>query len=285
LKNAMSLPVTAARPFDPWQSSLPKRLHDVRRLAPKFETPTHAQAEKKRRQHQLRKTGRQAELALAWRLRACRSGKRCLLPICPRCMRRFRIWFSSEVLQLFANEPELIFVTIIPPRANPPNGKLAEFEAKRSGDWLRQSLHRLRCKAPVIGGLDGTFEQSLGEWQLHYHLIVPCSARPMIDALRRYCRETSTGSAPVVIHDVPPEDRARMVSYCCKGFWQERIHYTGRDGKRRSSKRRLNGRQHLAWLKWRGSHDLAELLFLYGARRYGSTILPAPASQRPLPRG
>jgi hypothetical protein len=268
----------APRPFDPWTAPWPSKRHDARRLVPGFETREAAHAEQVRRRRRLfaarsqedREPRDHAEV-----MRACAPGRRCLLPICTKCLRRYRVWLAGEALRLFEAEPELIFVTIVPPRAAvAPGLGPGRVDVRRLMDWLRQVLHRLGCAWCVVGGVDGTYELPAGEWQLHFHLVAPAAARPAFEEVRRYCAETPTGSAPVVIRRVA--DRAACATYCCKGFWWERARFVDRTGAARVAKRRLGRRRHAEWLLWRGRQGLTDLTFLYRARRQGHRLVRVP---------
>jgi hypothetical protein len=191
-------------------------------------------------------------------------------------MRRYRVWIIGEAMRAVRHSAtgrneQLIFVTIIPPQGTVPTGKLRQVNLQRYKDWLWTQLKRLGCADRVIGGVDGSYESSSEAWQIHFHLIASSRTRSVFDRLRRYCKKTSTGSLPIVIQEVT--DLAATVSYCFKGFWQERVHFVGKSsGKTHSRKRRLSWQQHLEWLRWRLTPKFMESLFLYRARRWGNHI-------------
>jgi hypothetical protein len=95
----------------------------------------------------------------------------------------------------------------------------------------------------------------------------------VFEALRPYCTETPTGSAAVDIEEVEDADRAYLATYCCKGFWWQRVRYVDQNRKPRIRKVRLSSRRHAEWLLWRGAQELNALTSLYGARREGKTLV------------
>ena len=143
-------------------------------------------------------------------------------------------------------------------------------------DTLRQQLTRAGCLGPIVGGLDGTYEQWAEHYQPHFHLIAPASARKAFETLRPLYPQTATGSAGLVIK--PVTDLASGLSYCQKASWSQRVHFEDALERERSAKRRLEPEQELEWLSWQASRSLASLLFLYGARRYGHVLRRHQAS-------
>ena len=89
----------------------------------------------------------------------------------------------------------------------------------------------------------------------------------------RYSSQAAT-AAPVVVEEVV--HRPGLATYCCKGFWPERVRWVDASGARRTGKRRLARPEHLEWLAWRGMQGLTDLTFLYGVRRRGGRIVRSP---------
>lgn len=251
------------------KSARPLAHHDIRKLHAGFESIEAARAEQRHRL-QLLASSQTDDGQIEARLRRCKKGARCQNAACRLCMRRLRIWWVGELMQVFQAEDALISVTLIPPKAPVAVGELSRFSQGRLFDSVRQQLTRAGCTSPVLGAIDGTFEYSESVWLPHVHLIAPANCRPAFESCRRLYPETGTGSAGMVIKKV--NDRAGIISYCLKGYWQKRVPFTAASGRTRHKKCRLDPPQELEWLRWQAAQSPTALLFLYGVRRYGQSL-------------
>ena len=106
----------------------PKR--DLRRQLAGFDELGKVHAED-RRLVRLLAEGNTTERAIGKRLAGCRDGRRCLLPMCRKCRRRYRVWLVAEMHRLLGKRQDLLFLTLIPPDLRLPAGRLHRFDAKR----------------------------------------------------------------------------------------------------------------------------------------------------------
>ncbi len=271
-----------ARPLDPSAYGQPKPRFDIRELFRNFESEQDAEAERDARRRSLLRTGTAQGRRLAAALADCAPDERCLLGICPLCMRQLRVWATAQALELFNGEPELIAPTLVPARAAFPPGQLRAFDPRRFNDMLRQQLRRVGMGGePIYGGVHGDYDAGRGLLQPHHHLIAPARLRPAFEELaaRFYAADRGEVPGPAGVRVYRPvliqtvRDRPAQVSYAQKGYWPRSGGWLDHEGRsRRGSASRLPEPLHGAWLLWRGRFGLADLMFLSGIRRYGGEL-------------
>jgi hypothetical protein len=276
-------PLGGRRRFDPFDYGLPPPRCEIRRLDRDFETEEDAEAERGIRVESLRRTGTPEARRLAARLLACAPDDRCLLLVCPFCMRRLRIWCTGAALRLFRSEPALIAPTLIPARAAFPPAELHAFCPRRFGDALRQQLRRVGVHdEPVYGGIDADYDAHTGLIQPHYHVVAAAELGPAFEELgRRFYAERGellASGKPRVYRPALTEEvasRPEPISYTQKAYWPHRSRGVDGDGTlRRTRPIGLKEPLHGQWLLWRSRFGLTDFIFLSGIRRCGGELRP-----------
>jgi hypothetical protein len=269
------------RPFDPWNCTLPKPPNDARRLVANFETYKKAKAECDLRVDQLKQAGSNEARQLARDLVACAAGDgHCLSPACPLCVGRTRLWLTEQMLRLWPANVELELWTVIPAAYVAPPGGLHTQSPITLQDALRQQLSRAGIAGPIVGGIDGEYDEGRGVWQPHPHLIIPATLNRDIWKLAR----RSYPRAPGVYKPALPrrvKHRPEAFSYVYKSYWPERVWWQTSDGSAKSRHRRLGEERHVEWLLWRDQFELTDFLFLRGVRRRGCRLELTATTERP----
>jgi hypothetical protein len=259
------------RTFNPWRWNDLAARRTLHQLLPKFESRAKAERERSVRIDDLDHFGSADHRRLARILRSCDKSRRCLLSVCPLCMRRLRLWWANESLKFWHRYPGLIFVTLIDAGQIVAADQLQTLHPKRLNDALRQRLHRIPINAPVLGGLDLDFDEKSGIWRPHHHLIVPASQESKIRNVKdRFYQRTREVYAPVRIE--PVRDHAKPMSYCLKGFSPRIVRFKDSSGNPRTRPCRLKGPMHADWLLWKSQFSGTDFLFLFGVRRIGSVL-------------
>jgi hypothetical protein len=249
-------------------------MRDIHVLPPDFETYQDANMELQHRVACLRAAGAWRHRLIAEQLDKCCKGSRCLLAACPVCMRQFRIWMVSEMIHIFEPFQTLAAVTLIPAAYAVCEHELADVVPKRLRDALRQQLHRIgRNPGPIVGGIDGDYDELDSVWQPHYHLIVPAQLSTLFVELKtRHFPKTRAIYRPLLVQTVG--NRAVQMSYVIKAYWPRKIRYRDCDQRKRAVHRRLKSAMHAEWLVWRSQFAITEFCFLAGVRRYGGSLRP-----------
>jgi hypothetical protein len=138
-----------------------------------------------------------------------------------------------DMLRVFATDPALIAVTLIPPGWAKPVAGLAEFRPFGGRDALRQQLRRIGAGgAVVLGGIDGDYDEANALWRPHLHLIAAAELAPKFRELSdRFYSDSRDAYRPCVTQAVC--DRAAQISYCFKLFWSAKIRFEDRSGNTR----------------------------------------------------
>lgn len=267
-----------ARGGNPWGHPWPIKEFDPRELVAGFESRRKARVESNERSSALLKSGSTHDRKLRRVLLGCKSGRRCLSPACPVCIRRYRGVTIGAALRFWRDFDALLFGTLIPPDAAVDPGGLHNVLPKRLEDRFRQQLTRLGITGPIIGWLDLDFDEERQVWQPHYHFIAPASARTELNALRRFYNRTDRVPIPLKLEAV--KDRPWQISYCMKGYAARTLRYKCSSGRPFRDHTRPRGECFPEWLRWAAGYHFSEFLFLYRVRRYGigfRTVLPLPA--------
>jgi hypothetical protein len=263
----------ANRKLNPFKVSINAK-EDVRKLLVEFESFDAAKAERKIRVKAIKgKHARQLRKAL----KQCQKNRRCLLPICPVCMRRYRIWYTSRTLRLLAHAGPLLFVTLVDPDDAFSAEELEGFQPKMLIERVRHRLRRAGISL-VIGGLDGEFDDGKAKFQPHIHFVCPVSeAGKLMEMARRFYPSSDTVYRGMVIKEVRDsvEDVAKVMTYTCKTFWPRTFHGAGL----RVKPKRLRSARHIAWLLWLGRYGLGDLQLFYGVKRQGDEIVITPSNR------
>jgi hypothetical protein len=281
MSQAPRMKTRRTRAFDPWVCPLPQPQYDLRQLNGKFESYAQATAECHLRIDQLKQVGSDEEAEqLALDLAACATGGgRCLSPACSICCGRMRLWLTEQMLKLWLPYRQLQFWTLIPVKFAVSAGQLRTFSPIRLGDALRQQLARLEIEGPIVGGIDGEFDQARGVWQPHPHLIAPSDLRgDMAELRKRFYPQAPNVYRPVT--SVKVRNRPKLFSYVHKSYWPERARWQTREDAKRSQDHRLQEARHVEWLLWRDQFELTDFLFLRGVRRHACRLELTPNTGR-----
>ena len=161
--------------------------------------------------------------------------------------------------------------------------QLIAFNPARLQQRLRKQLIRCGFKHPVIGGLELDFNEDIKLWVPHFHLLAVNDVEA-IEILRGYFKKEKRSmsptdpsaqyiSRPMLVQRL--KNPSKQISYLCKQRWQSIHAYRDKDGKRRTSKRRLDERRFPLSLRILDQFSFSDLLFLYKARVISNEIIGA----------
>jgi len=202
---------------------------------------------------------------IAASLTDCRPARaRCGAPLCPRCARIYRIWLTGQLLTAVAHPRFTRHRILTLYLGTFPSGSLDQANLARARDQLRKRLTRCGFAGAVaIGGLEVSFRSDTDDWRLHAHLLV-LNARPR--AIRRLKFQLGASNCRVQRLRDPP----RQISYLQKFSTGHRPRT--QTGQRRSRMYPLPIAQLRELALWMDQYGFTDFLFVYGARRRGSTI-------------
>jgi len=267
------------RPY--WRRSLPRKKYDIKKLRPKtlprrerFETLQDAKNESLRSQSVL--DGRRAGGDLGDYLEDCRHGHyQCERSYCPICARVFRRYFIGELLRHNAKfEGEIAVVVVLLETA--AKGKLSDLDIESHRHALRKRLDRAGLEGvPVIGGFETAYRATQKDWVLHANLVVFGAPKRALDDLEA---GTKAQDAFRPVKRTQLENPAKQLSYVLKFTtyhrpWQQ-------TGPRKPRAVPLNPTEHCELVRWMNQYGFSDYLFLYNARRHGSTITLFTQSDR-----
>jgi hypothetical protein len=131
----------------------------------RFESLADARRLSRSRQEKIRA----ADPSLAQTLRECgRNRFVCSSPSCPRCARRFRVWFTAENLEAFQKLKSSGSRIITIHLATVPEGELARASIQKAHAALRQRLNRADLSGAIfIGGTEVAYDAKEHHWVLH----------------------------------------------------------------------------------------------------------------------
>jgi hypothetical protein len=185
----------------------------------------------------------------------------------------------SEALRLIGDEIDLIMVTLINVDDAFLSEDLPQFNPLNAINRFRQQLRRCNIKGPIIGGIDGEYDEDRKLYQPHFHLIYLESQSAEIQQLaaRHYPGggEIYRGCVAKLIK----ENLADTISYTIKGYWPQKSRYAGN---RRRTGKRLDSKLHIEWLRWRSRFGLGEFSVFYQLRRYGGELVVIDKSRENL---
>jgi len=255
-----------------WRRQAPPKWYDIALLRPsalpkkeRFETVADAKAERIRSQAVLGSVS--GGRIHAEYLHDCGTdGYRCGQPFCPVCARRFRRWFTGELLRITERTTSLQIFTVLLQAA--PRDQIDKLDLDTHRAALRKRIQRSGLgDAAVVGGFEVAYKARLRSWVLHANLLVIGGT----EAGHEKFAETFAGSEldrPVVRS--PVRDRPAQFSYLLKLSTYHRPYQ--QNGEDRSKAVSLNTAQHLALVRWMAKREFQEFMFLFSARRRGTAI-------------
>ena len=275
-------------PFNPWLCQPKNRQFDPKHQLKRFETPTITK-ERSENLIKILEKGEPQHQDIAKKLQHCDEGGRCLLPICPRCLRQVRRWFVSEAMQCLHGE-DLLAVTLVPAEHAIPPGELEHFDLINFKETLSRQLSRAGLgDAIVIGGVDFSFcERSDGEfephWRPHFHLIVANTEADQIrSGLKRHYPSAESVSRPIKIQEV--EGLMGAISYAMKPFFTRRVSYVDNNEKIRHRKYPLKNDQTREISEFMSRLTITDRMFLKNVRRRGNRLIVADKAVGEKTRG
>ena len=255
-----------------WRRLSPRKKHDIALLRPstlpkkdRFESLTDTKAESERSERVLRAIP--AGQIYADLLSECRDGYyHCDYPFCPICARKFRRWFTGELLRLTEDVPSLKIITVLL-KAEARNN-IQSLDPAIYRDMLRKRLQRsgLR-KAVVIGGFENVYNATKRAWILHVNLLVIGAKRSALD---KFAGNFSGDELDRPIVESRVRDRLKQISYVLKFTTYHRPYK--QSGSSKSPAVPLNAAQHMPLVKWMNNFQFQDFLFLFNARRTGPRI-------------
>jgi len=220
---------------------------------------------------------------LAEKLAKCTGDYRCMSPACPQCSRTHRQGFyhAATTLSNQYNEANQRTVTLVYYTEVMTTKQLKKFDPARLQQRLRKQLVRCDFRRPVIGGLEIDYNEDIQRWVPHFHLLVVDDVEAL-EKLRGYFKKEKRSmssvatsaqyiSRPMLVQSL--KDSPKQLSYLCKQRWQSIHAYRDKDGKRRTSKRRLDKKRFPLSLRILDQLSFSDLLFLYKARVSGNEIM------------
>lgn len=270
-----------AFPFNPNQLlSKNPNFYDIREDLSGFESKQECIKESQIRQKALITEGYHPQ---AEKLAECKGDYRCTSPARPQCGRTHRQGFYHAATPLSNQYDEVNqrLITLIYYSGVMTTGQLKKFDPTRLQQRLRKQFIRCGFRCPVIGGLEIDYHEDIQRWVPHFHLLVVDDVEA-IEKLRSYFKKekrSMSSVAPSVQYISRPmlvqrlKDSPKQISYLCKQRWQSIHAYRDKDGKRRTSKRRLDKKRFPLSLKVLDQLSFSALLFLYKARVRSNEII------------
>jgi hypothetical protein len=271
-------PDNARRP-NPFVYGCPPARYDIRLLSSKNET-RELESERRRNVASLRFKDTMEARQLAAQLLSCTPEHRCLLAVCPFCVQQLRVWSTWQALLLFEDEPDLISVTLRPPRAAFAPSDLRSFCPQRFGQALRQQMRRGGLGTePVYGGIGAEIDDHTDLIRPHFHIVTLSSLRPAFEALAaRFYAEAEVrvtpGKPPAYscAHiGSPAANRHAVLARTQEAHCPSCSRQLSR-GQELDAKPTCQEPLHPEWLLWRARYSLTEFLFLSGIRRCGGEL-------------
>lgn len=265
-----------------WKTdATPNRKYDVKHRMKPFESNKRACSERDRRVKILNGGDKQAQV-LALKLEQCQKGARCGSSICSKCMKRFRRWYTGEMLRGAKGKENVSTVTLVSAKHQYDSGDLVSFDMMKMIDACRSALRRKGLKHLIImGGVDfsfNIFENDLETafWQAHLQIVMINITKSEIRKLRQlYPVDKARGVLrPVKVSFV--EDRALQFSYTCKSSHFARSSYINKSGRRNTRCQPLKAKQLRELLVFLDQYKPVNLLFLQKVKREGSKIINIP---------
>jgi hypothetical protein len=269
-----------AFPFEPNKQSKGPNFYDIREDLSGFESKQECIKESQIREKALITEGYHPQ---AEKLAECTIGYRCTSPACPRCSRRHRggFYHAATALSNQYNPTNQRLITLVYYSGVMTTGQLKKFDPTRLQQRLRKQLERCGFRCPVIGGLEIDYHEDIQRWVPHFHLLIVNDVEA-IEKLRGYFKKEKRSmlsvapsaqyiSRPMLVQRL--KNPSKQISYLCKQRWQSIHAYRDKDGKRRTSKRRLDKKRFPLSLKVLDQLSFSALLFLYKSRVRSNEII------------
>jgi hypothetical protein len=263
--------VAERKPY--WYEVKVKRAHDIARLRPpslkkgqRFETEQDAAEYSSMIRAALHNaTGRLENLATT--LSECANGYYvCAQPICPICARQYRRWLISELLRTAERQSTGARILNVYLKSYTV-GQLKNADIAASHDLLWKRLQRSGCdRSTLIGGTELSYNARRSVWILHVHLLAIGVSDHAVGKLRKKFK--GRVDQPVVSQALasPPQQLSYLQKF---GTY----HRPGMQRSQRRAKSYPLPPDRLRELtEWMTEHQFEDFLFLYGARRRGTTI-------------
>jgi hypothetical protein len=205
---------------------------------------------------------------LAAEIERCHEeGESAALPIGARTARRYRRYFTAELLRVAGeHEGPHQIATIFLLRF--PAGELEAANLEIAHGALRKTLQRSGFQGSVlIGGTEIAWLTHCSRWILHCHLLAIGVRKADWDRLRKSLPNAKPATALKV---QALKDFAKQLSYCQKLNSGHKPGKRGPDGG--ADTYRLPTERLIEWAEWMAKQRFEDFAFLFGARRRGGRI-------------
>ncbi len=207
---------------------------------------------------------------LAVEIERCDEEGECApLPISARAARRYRRYFTAELLRVAGEHEGPHQIATIYLRPFRP-GELEAADLKLAHEALRKALQRLGFEGSVlIGGTEIAWLTKHNLWILHVHLLAIGVLKADWDRLRASLPDVNPAAALKV---QTLEDFAEQISYCQKF---NSSHKPGKHGPNGHAPAYypLQTERLIEWAEWMAKRRFEDFAFLFGARRRAGRIV------------
>jgi hypothetical protein len=199
------------------------------------------------------------------------EGESAALPISARAARRYRRYFTAELIRIAKEHegPHQIATIFL---LDFPAGELAAANLELAHGALRKALQRLQRSgfqgSVLIGGTEIAWLATHNLWILHVHLLAIGVLKADWDRLRKSLPDANPATALKV---QALKDFAEQLSYCQKFNSSHKPGKHGLDG--RADTYRLPLERLIEWVAWIAKHRFEDFAFLFGARRRTGRIV------------
>jgi hypothetical protein len=206
---------------------------------------------------------------LAAEIERCDEEGECAsLPISARAARRYRRYFTAELLRIAEEREGPHQTATIYMRAFPAD-ELEAADLKLELEVLRKTLQRSNFEGSIlVGGTEIAWLERHNLWILHGHLLAIGVLQGDWVRLRKSLPDASPAAALKV---KALKDFAQQLSYCQKFNSSHKPGKRGPDG--RAPARPLPTERLIEWAEWIARHRFEDFAFLFGARRRGGRIV------------
>jgi hypothetical protein len=196
------------------------------------------------------------------------EGESATLPISARAARRYRRYFTAELLRIAEQYEGPHQIATVYLRAFPA-GELEAADLKLAPGAFRKTLQRSGFEGPIlIGGTEIAWLARRNLWILHCHLL----AIDVLEADWDRLRESLPDANPAAALKVQAlKDFAEQISYCQKFNSSHKPGKRGPNG--RAPARPLPTERLIEWAEWMAKRRFEDFAFLFGARRRGGRIV------------
>ena len=196
------------------------------------------------------------------------EGECATLPISARAARRYRRYFTAELLRI-AEEREGPHQTATIYLRAFPAGELEAADLKLGHGVLRKTLQRSGFEGSIlIGGTEIAWTTRHNLWILHCHLLAIGVPQADWDRLRQSLPD-ATPAAALKVRAL--KDFAEQLSYCQKFNSSHKPGKRGPNGRARAYP--LPTEPLIEWAEWMAKRRFEDFAFLIGARRRGGRIV------------